>query len=178
MHLGVALGLHVEDLVADALPDIALAAAADGDQAQAQRVAQAPALIQHPRQPARQPVLMPEHPNLAHNAPVLWHMMPKHPASTRNALGASIMTWPLCSISGCCLATVTMSAALIILGKHAHPMNREHAASNVPFGHGDNVRCPHCHRWADSPVSHERAAHAQDAVLWAAACGILHLTCM
>ena len=57
MHLCAVLGLHMEDLVADALPDIPLPAAPHSHHGQAQRVAQAPPLVQQPRQPARQPVL-------------------------------------------------------------------------------------------------------------------------
>lgn len=55
--LGAVLGLHVQDLVADALPNVTLAPATNSHQSQAERVAQAPALVQHARQPARQPVL-------------------------------------------------------------------------------------------------------------------------
>ena len=57
MHLCTVLGLHMEDLVADALPDVPLPAAPDSHQSQAQRVAQAPPLVQHRCQPACQPVL-------------------------------------------------------------------------------------------------------------------------
>ena len=55
--LGAVLLLDDQDLVADALPDVALAAAPDRDQRQPQRVAQAPPLLIQPRQPVRQPVL-------------------------------------------------------------------------------------------------------------------------
>ena len=41
MHPCVVLGLHMEDLVADALPDVPLPAAPDSHQSQPKRVAQA-----------------------------------------------------------------------------------------------------------------------------------------
>jgi len=43
--LSIVLGLHMQNLIPDALPDIALAATADCHQAQSQGVMQAPALI-------------------------------------------------------------------------------------------------------------------------------------